>query len=227
MRNVWLVRPIMEKNSFVNQFRAHKMIAFDVRDTTKLSLEDFKAEPEYEGMTHEELRELLSHAPYNFDSNRAGNWVPQIDAFINKMAIGDLVLVPSKSTIFFARITGDCCYKKEMARLFSSDNTQSTMGFPPRYRRSVEWLGQVPRKELSEELRQVLKNHRVIGNLSKFYDEIDARSKGLAYEPKKEPIKVTFPLRPNFEVTYTVPSDMTVAEAEKLSAHFKTVFFRL
>ena len=84
----------------------------------------------------------------------------------------------------------------------------------------------MPRHELSDELRKALKNRRVIGDLTNFYDEIDARSQGLLYEPEKKTVDVQFPLRPDFEIRYTIPADMTAAEAGKLSAHFETIYFQ-
>lgn len=224
MGNAWFVRPVMGKNSFVAQFREKGLIAFDVRDTTKSTLDDIKAEPNFEAKTPEELRRLLSCAPYNFDNNVVGNWIPQIDAFVNKMAIDDLVLVPSEGTIFFARITSACEFERVKTLGFISDAGEWFV--PPRYKRSVEWLEHVSRDKLSNELRKALKNRRVIGDLSKFYDEIDALSCGQQYTPRKDTVVVSYWLRPDFEITYTIPVDMTDVEAERLSAALKNSYFQ-
>ena len=223
MSTAWFVRPNMLKKNFVNQFRDKNMIAFDVRETD-VSLDELNAEPNFEEKTPEELRRLLTRDPYNFDNNKAGNWVPQIDAFVNKMAVDDLVLVPSEDTIFFARITSACEFKRFKGRVFLSE---AGIGFyPPKYKRSVEWLEHVSRDKLSDELRKALKNRRVIGDLSRFYDEIDALSCGQQYTPRKDTVVVNYWLRPDFEITYTIPVDMTDVEAERLSAALKNSYFQ-
>ena len=140
------------------------------------------------------------------------------------MSPGDLVLVPEEKTVYFAHIQGPYQYEKGKVRIIADDNT---FVFPPEHHRSLEWLNSVPRNQLSKALQTAHRIHRDIPNLSRFYDEIEAKSKGVAYkEPKKAAIDVSFPLRPDFEVKYTVPGDMTATEAEKLSEHFKTIYFQ-
>ena len=224
MGNAWFVRPSMLKESFVNQFRDKNMIAFDIRETN-VSLDELNAEPNFEEKTPEELRRLLTQAPYNFDNNKTGTWVSQINAFVNKMAVDDLVLVPSEDTIFFARITSACEFERVKGRTFFSDAGSGF--FPPKYKRTVEWLEHMSRDKLSDKLRNTLRNWRVIGDLSKFYDEIDVLSRGQQYTPKVYTRVVSYWLRPDFEITYTIPVDMTDIEAERLSTAFKNTYFQL
>ncbi len=96
----------------------------------------------------------------------------------------------------------------------------------------------VSRKDdLSLELRSALKNKRTTADLSKFAQEIDALSKGKRLPQNNAPEKTTrnpdgldvmemsYPLRPNFTLTFQLPKNITRDETRRLSQYFATLYF--
>ena len=223
MGNAWFVRSILDDTNMIEWFNAHNIVATKVRGTN-LDV-DRESSVDLSGKSVEEINDILSKEPYQLKGNDLGNTRLSLDLFVNQMKVGDLVLIPDGRTIHFARIDGDYKHQSHIFTPVDPDRPKTPW---LAHQRNVTWLEKIPRDELSDKLRDTLKNQRLVGDLSRFYDEIDARSKGLPYEPpKKETIEVQYPLRPDFEITYTIPADMTATEAEKLSAYFKTVFFQL
>lgn len=222
MKQAWFVRSKLDGVNMIDSFKKKGIVATKVAgDKVDVAREN---SINLTGKNINEIKDTLSQAPYYLNGSELGNTRSVLDLFVNQMKEGDLVLVPDDRVIYFARIEG--AYQHESSLITPLPYEQEASPWLA-HQRSVTWLGDIPRSELSNELREAFKNQRLVGDLSKFYDEIEARSQGLPYEPKKDTIEVRYPLRPDFEITYTIPADMTVAEAEKLSAHFKTVFFRL
>ena len=222
MGNAWFVRSKLDDTNMIEWFNTYGIVATKVRGTD-LDV-DYESSIDLSRKSVEEINDILSEEPYQLKDGDLGNTRLYLDLFVNQMEIGDLVLVPDGRTIHFARIAGDYEHQSNVITpIYKNRPTPPWLA----HRREVEWLGKISRDDLSDKLRDALKNQRLVGDLSKFYDEIEARSQGLPYEPKKDTIEVRYPLRPDFEITYTIPADMNAAEAEKLGAHFKTVFFRL
>ena len=222
MGNAWFVRSKLDDANMIGWFKAHDIIATKVRGANQDV--DQESSVNLSGKSVEEINDILSKEPYQLKEGSRGNTRLYLDLFVNQMKIGDLVLIPDGRTVHFARITGDYMHQSEVLWPIYRNAPKSPW---LAHQRSVEWLETISRDDLSNKLRDTLKNQRLVGDLSKFYDEIEARSQDLPYEPKNNTIEVRYPLRPDFDITYTIPADMTAAEAEKVSAHFKTVFFRL
>ena len=222
MGNAWFVRSKLDDTNMIEWFKAKKIIATKVRGANQDV--DPESSVNLSGKSVEEINDILSKEPYQLKEGSRGNTRLYLDLFVNQMKIGDLVLIPDGRTVHFAHITGDYRHQSEVLEQIYRNAPESPW---LAHQRRVEWLETISRDDLSNKLRDTLKNQRLVGDLSKFYDEIEARSQGLPYEPKKDTIEVRYPLRPDFDITYTIPADMTAAEAEKVSAHFKTVFFRL
>ena len=74
------------------------------------------------------------------------------------------------------------------------------------------------------DLRSSLKVHRTTANLSHHADEIEALCKG---EKLAAPdvVDVTYPLRPDFEVSFKIPKDISRDEAQRLSTYFASLYF--
>lgn len=41
-----------------------------------------------------------------------------------------------------------------------------------------------------------------------------------------EPIKISYPLRPDFNISFEIPADMTKEEAERLNTFISTLHFK-
>ena len=86
------------------------------------------------------------------------------------------------------------------------------------------------RKELSKELRSSLKVHRTAANLSHHFAEIDVlihnREVPATTSASTDTIDVSYPLRPNYNVSFSVPIDITADEAKRLSAYLASLYFK-
>ena len=206
MKNAWLVRPYPCKIRRLDEFKEQNIIAVGWPNIGDLK-----------GKSRQDIKEILSDAPYCLTGLELGNAYATIDIFVNRMNIGDLVLIPDDDDIYFAEITGDYYMNA------SADNDD--LGYP--HQRKIEWLARTSRKNLSKQLRSSLKVHRTTADLSKHFDEINALSKGQKYEENRDSltIPVSYPLRPDYVVSFNIPSDITKEEAHRLSAYLGTLYF--
>lgn len=209
MNNAWLIRPYPHKKPRLSEFLSQKIIAIGwpcIGDLTSKS--------------REELKETLSAPPYGYEGLVLGNAYATIDIFVNQMAIGDLLLMPNGDDIYLGRISGDYYLDP------SVDNDKS--GYS--HQRKAEWIRNTPRKELSKELRSSLKVHRTAANLSHHYAEIDGlihgRAAAVSAPSKTDTIDVSYPLRPDYNVSFRIPTDITLEEARRLSAYFASLYFK-
>ncbi len=207
MNNAWLIRPLPHGINRIVEFKTQNIVAVGWPGIGDLS-----------NKSRADLKSLLASAPYNLQGLALGNAYATIDIFVNQIEIGDLVLCPDGDDIYFGVITSD--YKFE-----SSCDTDS-LGFS--HQRSIEWHSNKARTALSKELRSSLKVHRTTANLSRHFEEIEALCLGLKKTaPSTSPkvIPITYPLRPDFTISFNVPKDMTATEADRLSKYISTLYF--
>lgn len=214
MSNVWLVRPEPHNINRITEFRDNNIIAIGWPNLDDLS-----------HCSRETIKAKLKEPPYEYKSLKLGNAYATIDIFVNKMRVGDLVLVPNGSDIYFGKITSDYFYDRK----FSSGQ----MGYP--HQRNIDWLSNVSRTDLSMPLRKSLKVHRTVANLDKHFIEIDTLAKGEIYDEiidqksrtdnVENIVSVVYPLRHNFNVEFTIPKDTTKEEVERFSKFISTLYF--
>ena len=214
----WLLRPLPHKNKRLDEFKKESIIAIGWPKTGDLS-----------GKKKDEIKIILSKGEYKYESLKLGNVVSNLDIFVNKMEIGDLILIPDGDNIYFARITGEY--------YFDETKANDEEGYP--HQRKIEWsANEISREDLSMKLRSSLKVHRTTSDLSKHFDEIEALSKGekilldeeLEVNGSKTSlptnvIEVKYPLRPGFEISFVLPKDLSKKESERLSLYFSTLYF--
>lgn len=207
MSNAWLVRPFPHKIKRLEEFKTNNIVAVGwpgIGDLTGKSREDIKA--------------ILSGSPYNFSGLQLGNAYATVDLFVNRMQVGDFILVPDGEDIYFCEITSDYYIENSV----NNDND----GYP--HQRKIKWLSSTLRKDLSMSLRSSLKVQRTTADLTKHYEEIKALAQGNLYlidQNENTNIEVTYPLRSNFSVSFEIPSDLTKSEAKRLSMYFESLFF--
>jgi len=98
--------------------------------------------------------------------------VSQVYRFVREMKTDDFVLSPTnKRTVLIGKITGDY-YRAH------KDDCES------RQRRPVEWIKEIPRDDMSQELRNSLGAHLTVFKLARHDEEL-----GALIEGKKLPIK--------------------------------------
>jgi hypothetical protein len=90
--------------------------------------------------------------------------------------------------------------------------------------REVRYLHEIPRASLPKQFRDtVLRTPRLVARVN--FDEAVIKSLlDMSVLDKPTALAVKFPLRPDFSIDFTIPSDLTERESERLSSFIKTLF---
>lgn len=170
------------------------------------------------GATKEEIWLRFADADARFrelSKVEQGANVAPLDYLVNHMDCGDYVMIPAGEQIFFAVITGDYVYREHYIDV-RYVHQRPIMGIGTSY----------PRTELPKVLRSAMKTRRIISNITKYIEEIEALLNGEApCEDQPEGVTVSYPLRPDFPVEFSIPADMTQTEAMRLSNFLLTLYF--
>lgn len=207
MSNAWLVRPFPHDTKRLEEFKQNSIVAIGWPGIGDLT-----------GKLREDIKSILSGSPYNLSGLKLGNAYATVDLFVNRMQIGDLILVPDGEDIYFCEIVSDYYIDKSL----DNDND----GYP--HQRKIKWLSDTLRKDLSMALRSSLKVHRTTADLSKHYEEITALAHGHEYvgeQSESNTIEVTYPLRSDFSISFEIPTDISKSEAKRLSMYFESLYF--
>jgi predicted Mrr-cat superfamily restriction endonuclease len=106
-------------------------------------------------VTKEELKERLSGAPYNYSGQVLANQLGTVSAFVHTMQAGDIVLVMENDGWVRIGRVGKYRYVSQY------DTDKEGMC----HQRPMEWLEVLPKDELNEEVRELLRNR---GAVTKF-----------------------------------------------------------
>lgn len=206
MNNAWLVRPYPNSILRINEFRQDGIIAIGWPKTGDLT-----------GKSYEEIKQILSGKAYQYTGLTLGSAGATINLFVNRMKVGDLVLVPNDADIFFAEIQSDY--------YMVSRPKGSQADYP--HQRKVKWMQNVSRSDLSKALRSSLKVQRTTADLTKHYDEIFALAHGNGFQPQAATatIPISYPLRRDFTIQFELPADITKDEANRLAQYFGTLYY--
>ncbi len=207
MKKAWLLRPYPHNTDIcrIDEFRKENIIAIGWWELNDLT-----------GKTREEIKSLLEQKPYGLKSVKLGHSYATVDIFVNGIQKDDLVLCPNGGDIYLGMVVGEYRYDS----IYANDK----YGYP--HCREVKWLKHISREELSKQLRRSLKVHRTTADLSKHYQEIYALANDETWDNEDNTIDLIYPLRPDFNITLTIPKDMSKIEAERLSLYFSTLFFK-
>lgn len=203
----WLVRPNSADINRINEFQTENIVAIGWPGIGDLT-----------GKTRQDLKEILSNPPYSYTALALGNAYATVDIFVNQMNKGDLVLTPDGDNIYLGVIASNYQFNPKVDNISNGYSHQ----------RTVEWHNKITREDLSKALRSSLKVHRTAADLSHHYNEIKARCFNMPI-PKAAttgPIKISYPLRPNFNISFEIPADMTKEEAERLKTFISTLHFK-
>ncbi|WP_443684976.1 restriction endonuclease [Phascolarctobacterium succinatutens] len=203
----WLVRPNPADINRINEFQTENIVAIGWPGIGDLT-----------GKTRQDLKEILSNPPYSYTALALGNAYATVDIFVNQMNKGDLVLTPDGDNIYLGVIASNYQFNPKVDNISNGYSHQ----------RTVEWHNKITREDLSKALRSSLKVHRTAADLSHHYNEIKARCFNMPI-PKTAttgPIKISYPLRPNFNISFEIPADMTKEEAERLKTFISTLHFK-
>ena len=199
--NTWLIRPVPHGTNKIDEFRNSNIVAIGWPNIGNLT-----------GQSRESIKALLAAPPNNYSGLKLGNTYATIDIFVNRINVGDIVLVPNNDDIYFAEIVSGYIFEASAV----------ADGYP--HQRKVRWLSDTSRKALSSELRSSLRVYRTAADLTKHSTEIEARAMGNPI-PVGTTIDVSYPLRSDFTVNFKIPNNMTKAEASRLSTYFLSLYY--
>ncbi len=207
-KQAWMLRPCPCEIPRLGEFRRENIVAIGWPGIGDLT-----------GKSREELKQLLSRPPYSYEDRRLGSAYATVDILVNRMRPGDLVLVPDGDDIYFAEVAGGYRYDPAV---------DVKDGYP--HQRAVSWFPvSVARWELSDALRISLRAPRTAADLSQHVKEIEALAQGGAFTPAPAEdsgsTRVAYPLRPGYEIAFSIPNDLTRQEAQRLSAYFASLYF--
>ncbi len=131
------------------------------------------------------------------------------DFFVNGIQLGDILIIANKSTpnvISIAKVVGGYGYDVEKGGHF----------------REVKYLHELPRASLPKNFRNsVLRTPRLVAKVV-FDDAVRSLlDKSILEQPIA--LSVKFPLRPDFSIEFTIPSDLTAGESMRLSTFINTL----
>ena len=206
----WLLRPMPNNILRINEFRNANIIAIGWPE-----LDSLKAK------TKAEIHDALSHHPLNYEPQELGIATSTVNSFVNEMREGDLVVVPNKNDIYFAKITTDYFY----------DSSKKAEGYS--HQRTVEWLkGPIRRNNIFEELKKSLRAPRTIADLSAhtdtllaFISENTSNTPSLPGSDDSTYATFEYPVRLGVAATIKIPKDITPTEASRLGDFVKTLYF--
>ena len=205
-KHAWLVRPYPDgETKRLDEFKSNNFVAIGWPHIGNLA-----------GKSREDIKNLLAGKPYNYSGLVLGNAYATIDIIVNRMEKGDYLLIPDGDDIYFAVVDSDYTFDKTV------DN--DTEGYPHQ-RKVRNFTASHLRTDLSKALRSSLKVHRTTADLTKHIDEIKALAEGGTYDSEDEDVPVSYKLRPNYTVEFSVPTDITKSEAKRLSMYLESLYF--
>lgn len=205
MKHSWLLRPCPGNINRIEEFRKGDFVAIG-----------WAALGDLQNCSREKIKQLLAAPPYSLSGHSLGTSYGTVDIFVNRMQVGDLLLIPDGADIYFAEITGDYHRHPALAALDYA------------HQRAVKWLQSADRSALSKPLRDSLKAQNTAADFSKHSDEIAALAAGKPYisaADQADTIAVSYPLRKDFSVEFSIPADITKAEARRLAQYLETLYF--
>lgn len=205
-KQAWLVRPFPDgKTKKLDEFKARNFIAIGWPGIGSL-----------QGKSREDIKVILSGAPYNCSGLELGNAYTTIDILVNRMNKGDYLLIPDGDDIYFAVIDSDYIYEKTL--------DIANAGYPHQ-RKVKNFTSSHLRSELTKALRSSLKVHRTTADLSKHYDEIKALADGNSFDSAVGDVEISYKLRPNYTISFKIPEDISRSEAKRLSMYFESLYY--
>ena len=210
MHKAWLVRPFLEgdNTNYTEKFIQGGYIA--VGPNRLPDLHHYNGD----GLKKAIVENKLADGAY-----KVGALAAVINNFVSRMSEMDIALLINDDDIYSMEIMGDYSY---------TYNAYGAQGFHC-HKRKVRFMKHCLRSDLSEDLRLGLKSGRQVADISRHYKEVYRLTYGKDLKDDadvaSEPVEISYPLRRNFRVTFSVPGDMTRDEARRLESFFKNLYF--
>lgn len=216
--NYYLVRPYPSAINRIAEFKKQGIIAIGWSDLGDVS-----------GDQKPELRAKLEEY-YKADQKKLRSTLGTFMIFCLDLKKGDYILAPENKmgSIHIAQVTGDYYYNSEA---YKSDYA---------HQRKVKWIDRTfSRREIDElnntRFAGALKFPGTAANLNEYRTEISAL---IGIKPEEnnaaatavntsQLMKTSYPLRPDIYCDISFPTDMTVAEAQRLATFVSTLSFEI
>lgn len=166
----WLVRA--DGGKYYEDFFHNNFIAVADNEITLENIEECEKNS-IAGMTIEHYKELYANKYPNWKQQQIAHAAKRLQQFRDHMKIGDLVLVPSRRSTHFliGVITSEVFEVTEETLAHNADVHYSINHYFKR--RSVTWIKEVSRNEISEKLHWVLSAHQAVFDLKEHRDYIN------------------------------------------------------
>ena len=211
MARAWLIRPVIvgDRRNLASEFISNGYISTGPNFLPRL-----------QNYTVEQIKKRVMDSRAASENLAAGVIAASVNNFANRMQDKDVALIVSDDEVYAIELEGDYYYVQ---------NNYSRPGFLC-HRRNIKLYNTYTRQDLSLRLRGALRKNRQIAEITEHYNEVYKLVYGELpageSSVSKDTIPVTYPLRPDFNISFSVPSDMTRNEAERFEAFIKTIFFK-
>lgn len=166
----WLVRA--DGGKYYDDFFLNNFIAVSDNEITLEMISKYN-NGSLVGITTDFFKDIYSEVYTEWTSQQIAHAVSRTQKFIVEMEIGDLILVPSRNSRDFliGIITSDV-YQITKEEVTSKVEVNYAIN-PFFKRRKVQWLKEIPRREISEKLYWILSAHQTIFNLEENKENIN------------------------------------------------------
>ncbi|WP_312507523.1 hypothetical protein [Lysinibacillus sp.] len=166
----WLVRA--DGGKYYEDFFLNNFIAISDNEVSLKMITDYDHES-LVGTVIEHYKRLYSETYSEWAPQQIAHAASRTQKFIDEMKIGDLILVPSKkSTNFLIGVVTSDVFEITDEEVTSKVEVNYSIN-PFLKRRTVTWVKEVSRNEISEKLYWILSAHQTIFNLSEQSDYIN------------------------------------------------------
>lgn len=206
----WVIRAVVGGRNVANEWHKNSHIGLGTK-----GLGDLK------GLRLEAIHSRVSGRYPAMTKPDISRTVSSLNHFVNGMKENDLVVIPDEATIYFGIIESGYFYKEE--------EEKEASGLP--HQRTIKPMAVMGRKELSVDLRKALRVQYPVASLRAHTREILALTFGRIYRKEREAVsnkmvEVTYPLRRNLNIRFSVPDDITAEEARRLGTFCSSLYFK-
>lgn len=209
MEKAWLIRPNPHNIYRMREFMNDNIVAIGWPELLSLA-----------GKASDDIKKALKNTSLNYSPDQLGTATSTVNKFVNEIRIGDIIVVPDESNIYFCKIVSDYYYEPN----------KMSEGYP--HQRKVEWLqGPIRRDDIPDALRQSLRAPRALADLSHHVKSIqtflgnDDSDQQTNSDNDSEYVTFDYPIRLNKVASIKIPKNITQAEAIRLGDFVKTLYF--
>lgn len=155
-RSYWLIRT--DAGEYYDEFYHDNFVSIGWDELNQYSKED---------LYNDVLMDEVVQKAYGEKVKQPWRVYKQLRRFVHEIAVGDIVIIPSKSHVSFGEVKSEVEY-------FEVSESKLAAGLCPfQKRRKVEWIKTVRREELDPYLYRLLNSHFTVTNANEYSSYID------------------------------------------------------